>query len=31
MAEAQVSAVPNPLINIVIQGRHDNLSQASRG
>jgi cytosine/creatinine deaminase len=23
MAEAQVSAVPNPLINIVIQGRHD--------
>jgi cytosine/creatinine deaminase len=23
MAEAEVSAVPNPLINIVIQGRHD--------
>ncbi len=23
MAEAQVSAIPNPLINIVIQGRHD--------
>ncbi len=23
MAEAQLSAVPNPLINIVIQGRHD--------
>ncbi len=23
MAEAKVSAVPNPLINIVIQGRHD--------
>lgn len=23
MAEAQVSAVPNPLINIVLQGRHD--------
>jgi len=23
MAEAQVSAVPNPLINITIQGRHD--------
>jgi len=23
IAEAQVSAVPNPLINIVIQGRHD--------
>lgn len=24
MAEAQVSAIANPLINIVIQGRHDN-------
>ena len=23
IAEAQVSAIPNPLINIVIQGRHD--------
>ena len=23
MAEAQVSAIPNPLINIMIQGRHD--------
>ncbi|MBX3530930.1 MAG: amidohydrolase family protein [Rhizobiaceae bacterium] len=23
MAEAQVSAIPNPLINIVLQGRHD--------
>ncbi|MCO5147743.1 MAG: amidohydrolase family protein [Aquamicrobium sp.] len=23
MAEAEVSAIPNPLINIVIQGRHD--------
>ncbi|MDU8943449.1 amidohydrolase family protein [Ovoidimarina sediminis] len=23
MAEAQISAIPNPLINIVLQGRHD--------
>ena len=23
MAEAQVSAIPNPLINIMLQGRHD--------